>query len=363
MPTRIRTVQGPVLTGSCTYLGMNYQADYYGPGYAKCEDVQGVGSGFPFTVNKITQRSGGTLTRSYDKDNSYRNWPATAIRDQFSLIYFHPSSAMGLSTNGAYASSLLAKTNPSRPDVDLPVFIAELKDLPSLVFDAGGKLIRMMARHHLRTHFGVIPLVKDLISMCNFVALTEKRMVEIKSLEKKGLSRTRTLENASAVSHSTVNMNSDRGWLALNRPMTQTTTCKVWGHVKWHPKPGFPSTNADQLSLARRAVLGLTVDASTAWELIPFSWLIDWFGSVGTYLAATRNIIPCFPSTPQIMRHYVAETFVSMGGSGSDFHSRYEEKQRRTSSASILTAHMPFLSNGQLAVLGSLTILKVGKYA
>ena len=192
-------------------------------------------------------------------------------------------------------------------------------------------------------------------------------MKELRALGDRGLGRTRVLDNLSITETKSVTPQSIG--VLMSGQQTRTTSVKVWVHVKWHPAPDFPRTDASLLRLARRAALGLTVDPSTAWELIPFSWLVDWFGSVGDYLAAKRNIVPSYPSTPQVMRHTRTETKIRINPVNScpsftvtDFSSIYETKSRQPTAISAFTAYVPFLSGRQLAVLGSLAVLKHGRY-
>lgn len=48
----------------------------------------------------------------------------------------------------------------------------------------------------------------------------------------------------------------------------------------------FPADLGGKLDLARK---GISVDLKVVWDLIPFSWLIDWSANVGEYLAAHSN--------------------------------------------------------------------------
>lgn len=275
---------------------------------------------------------------------------------------------MGLATDSYYASKILAMTNPSRPDVDIPVFVAELKDLPGLVYKEGGSLLRRIAKYNLRYQFAIRPLVSDLTSMLNWVSLVEQRKKELEQLGKNGLRRRRILDRASYSEKFVQTLNSDRGILVQNHPITRSTTAEIAGFVRWFPTAGFPQTDASLLSAARRAVLGLTIDGATAWELIPFSWLIDWYGSVGTYLSATRNIVPCSHDNPQIMQHSSQEvtmkpvTFSDSYLTCSAYKLSAETKSRARATPSPITARLPCLTARQLSILASLVIVKAGKY-
>lgn len=365
MPVRKRTIGPSYLTGQRVQYGVTSNVSTL-INEAVCEDVAGERSGgYPFFVSKFSA-SGGIMNGKSGNLEAF-NCPVDLVSGSTYKGHLGTGS-LGLKTDSAYATTAQARTNPSRPDVDIPVFIGELGDLPSLVKDAGGSLIKMMARQHLRTHFGTIPLVRDLISMCDFVRLTELRMKELNALKDKGLSRTRVLDNLSTSSIRKVTPQSVG--TAFSGVETRTTSVRVWVHLKWHPAPDFPRTDASLLSTARRAALGLTVDASTAWELIPFSWLMDWFGSMGDYFAAKRNIVPSYPSTPLVMRHTRTSTKITMlpssnhrpGFSVSDYSAEFESKSRLPTAISPFTAYVPFLSGRQLAVLGSLTVIRLGRY-
>ena len=363
MLVRKRSIGPTYVEGSRTAYGVTTASKAL-VNEAICEDVTGVSGGYPFSVSKFSSYGG--IMNGPSGNLVADHCPVDLVRNDNMKGHLSTGS-LGLRTDSAYATMAQARTNPSRPDVDIPVFIGELGDLPSLVKDAGTKVIKLLARQHLRTHFGTVPLVRDLLSMCNFVQLTELRMKELRALGDKGLGRTRVLDNLSLSESKSVTPQSVG--TVLNGFQTRTTSVKVWVHVKWHPSPGFPRTDASLLSTCRRAVFGLTIDPSTAWELIPFSWLADWYGSMGDYLAAKRNIVPCYPSTPQVMRHTRTETKIRIpapnakpGFTVSDYGSVYETKSRLPTTISAFTAYVPFLSGRQLAVLGSLAVLKHGRY-
>jgi hypothetical protein len=114
----------------------------------------------------------------------------------------------------------------------------------------------------------------------------------------------------------------------------------------------------------RRSLLGITIDASTVWELIPFSWLIDWGFNIGAFLKANRNIIPAQLSYVTITEHSVHRAnFKPMrhGDHEMSSGSWTKEVKRRYRQAVFPTAHFPFLSESQVGIVAALAILNKPK--
>lgn len=294
----------------------------------------------------------------------YTDYPLWTSQD----YSWQPPSASFPTTagNGAYAAQLLKMTNPSRPEVDLPVFIAELKDIPQLFKIVGDTALKTVSKANLSYWFGWKPLASDLIKMCDFSSVVNKRAKEIRQLYKTGLSCTRDLDSVSSTSSISGNILTLGGPNSVYYRKDITSRVKVTGHVKWKPTTTAPKTDQELINLARRAAFGLTIDPATAWELIPFSWLVDWFSSVGDFLAAQRNIIPAVPTDLVIMRHTQCDTQITPTSAVppklklSLPNHKYEVKLREPASAS-LEAFLPYLSLRQMSILGSLWVLKSGR--
>jgi hypothetical protein len=115
--------------------------------------------------------------------------------------------------------------------------------------------------------------------------------------------------------------------------------------------------------LARKAVLGLTFDGSSAWQLIPWTWLVDWCYNIGDWFKVNRNIIPAQLESVCILRHtrseYVDEGWSVPFGSQTLTLSRgvnFAEDKERIPTVAYPDAQFPFLSGNQLGILGSLAI-------
>lgn len=276
----------------------------------------------------------------------------------------------GVPDNNTAALRLLKITNPSRPIVDLPVFIAELKDLPDLVRREGGKLIKRIAKNNLKYQFGLRPLISDIQSMLDFEKHFDNRMAELSQLSQSGLRRKRRIFSGSATETDDSVAMFNICSFPVSYKLQYVAKTEVWGFVKYKPTGAFPRSPEGQRALAKRAVLGLTLDASTAWELMPWSWLIDYFSTIGDYLAASRNIVPCTVSTPLLMEHKRTECKATRVRPGSwtgavspDGSFTYETKTRRLHSVSNpINADLPVLSLRQMSILASLYVTRSRRY-
>jgi hypothetical protein len=103
--------------------------------------------------------------------------------------------------------------------------------------------------------------------------------------------------------------------------------------------------------LARKAVLGLTIDFATAWQLIPWTWLTDWCYDVSSYLKANRNIIPAELDEVSIIRHIISHydadpVTINTGSQIITFSggTNFAESKYRNRVSAFPVAHFPFLS-------------------
>jgi hypothetical protein len=277
----------------------------------------------------------------------------------------------------AAAADVVAKTNPSRPLVDIPVFALELRELPNMLLKRTNNLGRDIARGRLSLEYGWKPLINDLKNLLNFQKAFDERVRELDHLQYSGIRRKRKLFNGKS------NMESDH-WphleningLDINGDFTTTSNCQVSGFVKWVPDKlpprllgiAYSKSQEDTRVKALAALTGISntiIDASTIWELLPFSWLADWCSNAGDLLAANRNIVGAHPEKIQIMYYTYTEQrvrlsrgddfgFDAVSHSTDDFTRFHETKQRSPVSSLELEAHYPFLNERRVAILSDI---------
>lgn len=265
-------------------------------------------------------------------------------------------SIPGSPSDAALTAELLAKTNPSMPKVDVPAFLGELKDLPMILRDLTGNLAKDMAAKNLSYHFGIKPLVKDLVLMLNWMQIVRKRAEYIKNSAEGKIRKRRLFAGIHESVGSVVTVESS---IDVIRAIPRRRTLeKCWGYVIYEPELSFPDTPEELWSLALKAAYGLNFDIASAWELMPWSWLIDWFTNIGDVLNAQRNIVPLRPKIVRICRHSRAEEIWEYTTLPVPPHIRSVETKLRTLPVYSYTAEWPALTSGQLNILGSIAVLK-----
>lgn len=271
------------------------------------------------------------------------------------------------------AWQILAQTNPSRSHVNVPAFLGELRDVPKLVKDWGGGLLRKIAKGNITYKFGIAPMVSDLRKLVKFSDSVNQRMRMLKKLRDGKTIRKRvslgTAEMSDPISRELIHSNG----AFLYGGFQPFYAMKAWGTAEWKllPDTDLPMMNEDELKkLATRLSLGISTRGAleAAWELTPWSWFIDWFSNVGDVLAATNNTVPCTWGRVAVMRHSECRVHVTEDPVGSDTWPTYSgwyklvrrRKERWSASPTIPVPlpYLPFLDKGQLSILLSLAALR-----
>jgi hypothetical protein len=268
------------------------------------------------------------------------------------------------------AWKILAETNPNVPDVSVPTAIGELKDLPSLVKDWGGDLLKKVAKGHLSWRWAIKPMISDIRKLCDFHDAVEKRLRELHNLQNgKQLRKRCSLGQDSGETDWSGEYPIESVVFTAKAKERSRYSMRMWGSASYTLDPTFvlPKAKADLISLARRLTFGITgADAlATAWELCPWSWFADWFLGIGDVIAATRNTVPltwgslCVMRTLEETREFqvtsVPEWIVT---SGVPF-GRWRRKERHVVYPVLpFSLSLPLLDRGKWSVLASLAALR-----
>lgn len=250
-----------------------YQRSLYAPGQPTYQRVDGE---HPFTTGTSLAKYPIKLWTDSHKltDHKLQDFPAELDHLPVGRLPLNP------------ALTIIARTNPGKPAVDIPAFIGELRDIPRLLEVSGKNLIAKGGSATLSYQFGWKPLIHDLSDMINFGVETTKVLNIIKKMLKGGISRQVRLGDESAQSE-----------VVFDYPITDLPTyddildwkvriytrMEVWGTARWF----FPeaarlliANDSDlQRWLAISTAYGLSVHPASAWELLPWSWMIDWFAN------------------------------------------------------------------------------------
>ena len=269
------------------------------------------------------------------------------------------------------ANNAMARTNPSRPYVDIPAEVLQMTDFLYLIRKLGRKILSKVGQTNINYQFGIAPLIGDLAKISTFMHQFGKRMAEMERLQSaKGYRRTvkqGTFSNSSIVSKV---LQSQGVFITANIPVNTKVVCKT--HVRWTPSgDSFTRLSAKAKRLLTSQVMqGLLngrpiIDLKTVWEILPWSWLIDYAIDISGYLRATRNIISCNVHGPFVMKE-TTTTYSVPGGSGtygsnSNKLSWTACKVSRVSKTrkyvgAFVFAEMPCLSKSQMSILASLWV-------
>jgi hypothetical protein len=288
------------------------------------------------------------------------NYLPPSMRGIDDIQHIFPTVLDEPGSGGGYAVELLKRTNPSRPSVSLPTFLGEsmedVKKLPETVAEKGANYGTTLG-----VRFGLLPFVSDVLKMTRLSESVDKRSAELVRLNNKGGARVRrVLEDFTATSVASADFVAGRDPEQSGRVET-TTRSRTWGEARWIPDSSFQTVisggKANRAEI-RRILLGIGTNKNLsgygkdAWNLIPFSWLTDWFTNFGDLLAANQNDNLSHPENVCIMRHMIT-TRTYIGPQGRSIRT-LETKMRSYPTYLQLTWSNPLLSADQMLILSGL---------
>lgn len=226
-----------------------------------------------------------------------------------------------------YVVKMAARLNPSRPSVELGVTLAELVGLPLALSKMGSKLAKAQAKDptrsvnwaaispenpgsaYLALRYGWEPLIKEIRKMMRLVDGIEKKLDKYRRLQEKGLLRASSKKFPETYVHNA--KHSFRDAYGTLWEASTTRVVKRWCTLYYKPDTGtLMNTDRSSLLAARRAAYGLNIDGSTMWQIMPWSWLVDWFGNYGDYIDSHRNTIGAKLDKCLVMETESTETVV-----------------------------------------------------
>lgn len=221
------------------------------------------------------------------------------------------------------AWATMARTNPNTPEVEVPSFVGELKDFLSLIQSRGAGLIRQAAQGYIAWRWVIRPLWSDMQKLLAFQKAVNRRAEMLHNLQsgKEIRKRVKLRDRVTESSPSNVTIHSTG--VILSGKTRVISSERVWGTATWKiagttrlPQLGWLENEKFLNGLAAgttdinpfKGGLNLSPDVLvTAWELMPWSWLIDWCTSYGDILRATRNAIPVTWSKVAVMRETISK--------------------------------------------------------
>jgi len=250
--------------------------------------------------------------------------------------------------------------NPYTPNVDLPLFISELTELPSLIRQLGTLQAAIdrgtvLPELNIGWSFGWDPLRSDLAKLIDFAASWEASQRALKKSRKvEGLLKT----NKYTLPAGTVWC----PWRPIYRYVNFVNQIeeRAWFSADYK----FKGNRWKQYGI--REFYGIDRSASSIWERLPWSWLIDYFANIGDVLASSRGLHTWEATNMNLMhqrttKFRMSKDYETYGGvklvTG---HSTLVSKRRKVISIPFGKLSLtPMLNHKQINILSSLAIIKL----
>lgn len=224
-------------------------------------------------------------------------------------IFFDDVETFALDFMNENVSSILPSALASKRSFNLAYQIAELKDLPRLLRDIGNfqsllqsyiksplkklsELDKDIASLHLSWQFGVESLVSAHKGLMRLPERATKRLNYLLGRAGKvSTGRSKRIWNKYEVEQGLPTFEFLLpSWVEVQNETVERTVrielrCVVNQTIQF-PKIAVPSiTDSDY-----RQLIGLTPSVEDLYNILPFSWLVDWFGGLGDYIGVINAV-------------------------------------------------------------------------
>lgn len=267
-----------------------------------------------------------------------------------------------------WKNKALANMSPYKSAVDLPLFLFEFKDFPSMLRNLGDVLSKKVSpakypEGYLAYSFGWAPLVSDLRTLAKIQKSVDDRIRYWRKLETGTHIRRKLGEGVLAHSitsdgYTVLSAYGNPG-TALKADVVYTVKQKAWFTANAKLIGTLPAPS-NQQAAAMRTALGLTLSPTTLWNMMPWSWLIDYFFAIGDFMEATRGMLNLSIPSMCVMVRTESRSFLQnvrmapgLTREGGDFTTLQKDRSVSLSPYPFVTTR-PFLSLGQVANLGAL---------
>lgn len=264
-----------------------------------------------------------------------------------------------------WKNEALASIQDSAPEVDIPLNVAELKDLPRTVRSLFSRRRLSPGRAndlYLTTQFGVLPLVGVVSDLLNLQKSIANRVAQHRAKYRKRRARGTLSKSAIFFWSSTSTGGGNFYDWAGNVNLSSSTTIshRAWWTARLTPVQPLSETLANVVDNP----LGIgEASPETLWNLIPWSFLIDYFADVSDVLRVTGNAMPyhvdslCLmcTTTQTLESNPIWKSWFNASWNPTPGRETFTEKWRwKYSNPTAQLALTPFLSGTQLANIASL---------
>lgn len=306
-------------------------------------------------------RKGGTATGKSPTGSWRTEWdrcplPIMTQADR----YFVHLPIMGEPSESAVVAEGTKRANPSRPSVSLPVTIGELRDLPRMLLSKSRRKYKS-SNSVIESQFGWEPMISDITKLFALPEAIEKNINTIKALQDRPQTRRRSIEGGQAsMLSSATSLTGMYG--SVHYELNVQTMVDHIVTTRWEPTDFTKSlqTNEEVAHAAMVAALGLYPGQmiAAAWDLLPWSWLIDWFSNLGDILEGRTGTL-AVQSGPGVISTVRTTTWSTSVVEAPPWASvtpgliTLREWQRRLTFPS-LSFSVPLLSHRQTLILSSI---------
>jgi len=189
--------------------------------------------------------------------------------------------------------------------------MVEMLDITSMFKLVARSFSDLLGGSYLSYRFGLPQFIQDIKTLSNITRAIESRMKEYNSLNLHGgLRRNVHLGGASYQSGGNKTIWSTYGHF-VTADWTSVRKYEVRGSVRWRWKDGvtISLTKLEAFNEAVKAVFDLEeLDGSTIWNAIPWTWLVDYFVDVNSWLSANENTSWVEPYDISVVRIFKSRT-------------------------------------------------------
>lgn len=273
-----------------------------------------------------------------------------------------------------WRGEILARTNPNKPGANPAQFLGEFKDLPDMIRGVQrtwSDIFRLAATGNISWKWAVAPFVSDLGKLLQFQDGVNRKFEELKKLRVEREVKKRVKLGTSFGSKLTNTIVNSQD-MVIRADKTTVSRQKIWGSTSWKLAPGInlPELNKDLHWRAFEMYYGLNLynGIRTLWELTPWSWFVDWFVDISSFINAhDPGHMPVNSFNTCIMRETsTRDTFSNFTGlsplatlSGYMFGERVTKERFVAPTGPLLPTFLsPLVDESKWLTLGSLFVIR-----